>query len=400
MKGEGDIVALSVPFAAGLASGAVFLALPWIRTSVGGSFAAASVAGTALAAALLLLLRERQRAGRSGAESPRGGEGRSRRAWVVTAAVFVLLGFFCALADGVGGRGFVGAEGPSGRLVRVGAVGDEGPVARAAAALRGTVDAVPYPSPATGPLVKALTTGDRSDLDRETVRVFRRSGASHLLALSGLHLGILYLLLLRAGACLGNRPAAKRFRSFLLVAAAGAYTLVTGASPSLVRAFLFILLGETARLLGRPQPLLRIFCGALLLQLAFRPAVIGSVGFQLSYLAMAGLALLYPKLKAWYPAGDRRTDRWNLPRRMWEAMALAISCQVFTAPLVWYHFRTFPPYFLLTNLLALPLTTGLMFLSAACVGLTALGCCPAFLVVLNDRAAVLLLQVLGVIAAM
>ena len=371
MKEGRDISALSVPFAAGVASGAAFLALRFSQ-DIGIVYAAAGIASAVAAAAAVWA-------------------GRCRRTAVV-AVLFGSLGFFCALADGVGGRGLVGAKGPSDRA--------EGPVARAAAALRGTVDAVPYPSPATGPLVKALTTGDRSGLDRETVRTFRRSGASHLLALSGLHLGILYLLLLRAMGVFGNAPAVRRIRGVLLVLLCGAYAAATGASPSIVRAFLFILLGETARLLGRPQPLLRIFCGALFLQLAFRPSVIGSAGFQLSYLAMAGIALLYPKLKAWYPAADRRTDRWNLPRKMWEAMALAFSCQVFTAPLVWYHFRTFPPYFLLTNLLALPLTTGLVVLSAACMGLTALGCCPAFLVALNDRAAVLLLQVLGVIASM
>ena len=397
MKVERDISVLSVPFTAGLALGAAVLALPSMQESFGKVFAAAQLAAALLAVALLgLLWGMPGRSGGSALPSASGGwwermAGRGR-AWLrgpgAVALVFAALGAFCALTDGLGDR-----------------AGAAEPVAprwaeRASSALRGTVDAIPYPSPETGPLVKALTTGDRSGLDRETVRTFRRSGASHLLALSGLHLGILYMLLLRLTAPLGNRPAVRKIRSLVIIVLSGLYAVVTGASPSIVRAFLFILLGETARLLGRPQPLRRIFCGALLIQLTLDPSVITSVGFQLSYLAMTGIWLLFPKLRAWYPSEGAAADRRNLPRRMWEVMALSLSCQVFTAPAAWHYFRTFPKYFLLTNLLAMPLTTVLMVLSVASIFLTAAGCCPSFLILLNDRAATLLLHVLGIIASM
>lgn len=400
MKGERDIATLAVPFAAGLVSGAAVLALPYMQNTVGRVYSAARIAAVLLAVLLLGLLWSVARPATSGEETERPdgirAERRTARIRVRLrerlrgpAAVMVLfgvLGCFCALTDGLGDR----------------AAEDAAPewAERAAAALRRTAGAVPYPSPATGPLVKALTTGDRSGLDRETVQVFRRSGASHLLALSGLHLGILYMLLLRLTAVFGNRPSVRLIRGISVIVLSGLYALVTGASPSIVRAFLFILLGETARLLGRPQPPLRIFCGALVLQPALDPSVITTVGFQLSYLAMAGIYLLFPRLRAWYPSEGFSADRLNLPRRMWELMALALSCQAFTAPLAWFYFRTFPKYFLLTNLLAMPLTTVLMLLSVAVLALTALGGCPAFLVALNDRAAALLLHVLGIIASM
>ena len=104
-----------------------------------------------------------------------------------------------------------------------------------------------------------------------------------------IELGILYLLLLRALQPLGNGLWIRRIWSVLLVLAAFWYTRATGASPSLVRAFLFILLNESARLLQRKVPPLQVLCGALTLQLALQPSVITSVGFQLSYLAMAGI---------------------------------------------------------------------------------------------------------------
>ena len=399
MKGERDIAILSGPFAAGVVSGAAILALPVMQNAVGTVYVFAGVAALLVVLLLgLLWSNARPAAPGDGAVGPDGIRAERRAAGIrvrlrerlrgpaAVAILFGLLGCFCALTDAAGDS----------------AAEDAAPewAERAAAALRRTADAVPYPSPATGPLVKALTTGDRSGLDRETVQVFRRSGASHLLALSGLHLGILYMLLLRITALFGNRPAVRRTRGLLLIVLSGLYALVTGASPSIVRAFLFILLGETARLLGRPQPPLRIFCGALLLQLALNPSVIATVGFQLSYLAMAGIYLLFPRLRAWYPSEGPSADRRNLPRRMWELMALTLSCQAFTAPLAWFYFRTFPKYFLLTNLLAMPLTTGLMLLSVTVLALTALGCCPAVLIALNDRAATLLLHVLGIIASM
>ena len=416
MKEERDIAGLSLPFTAGLATGVAVLALPFMQNVAGRVYVAVQVSAGLLAVALLGLLwgisgRTAMPSAGPASAGPTSAIGRSggaallpaaggwlervasrSRVWLrgrgAVALVFAALGAFCALADGAGDRaGAAEAAMPAW-------------AEQAAAALRRTADAVPYPSPGTGPLVKALTTGDRSGLDPETVQTFRRSGASHLLALSGLHLGILYMLLLRLTSVWGGSPFVRRFRGILIIVLSGIYALVTGASPSIMRAFLFILLGETARLLGRPQPLPRIFFGALTLQLALNPSVIATVGFQLSYLALAGIWLLFPKLRAWYPSERAGADRWNLPRRMWELMALSLSCQIFTAPAAWLYFRTFPKYFLLTNLLAMPLTTVLMILSVACIILTALGCCPSFLILLNDRAATLLLQTLDIIASM
>ena len=105
---------------------------------------------------------------------------------------------------------------------------------------------------------------------------------------------------------------------------------------------------------GRRRRSVNVFCAALTVQLAVSPTVVGSLGFQLSYLAMLGIVLVFPRLEAWYPDGRRRDP----VRRIWSAVALTLSCQLFTAPLVWVRFHSFPKYFLLTNLGALPLTEG------------------------------------------
>ena len=295
---------------------------------------------------------------------------------------FLALGAFCALADA-----FPGAETATFLERWAANLGDR---------VKVFIDSIPFPSEGTAPLLKALLTGDRSGLSRDTVRVFRESGGAHLLALSGLHIGILYLFLSRLLWPLGNSPRARRIRYIITVLAAGLFTLATGASPSIVRAFLFILINETSRLTGRPRNALRVLSTALLIQLVLHPSAITSVGFQLSYLAMAGIFLLYPRLETWWPKGPRIDPL----RKVWQAAALSISCQVFTGPLAWYRFHTFPTYFLITNLLAMPVTTLLMGSAVTTLVLQGLGCCPAILIRLTDALCSALVWVLSIISSM
>jgi len=295
---------------------------------------------------------------------------------------FLLLGAFCAFTDA-----FPGAD----RVTFL-----ERWTSAWAERLRAFIDGIPFPSESTAPLLKALLTGDRSGLSQDTVRVFRESGGAHLLALSGLHIGILYLLLSRLLWPLGNSPRARRVRYALIVLAAGLFTLMTGASPSIVRAFLFIFLNETARIACRPRDPLRILSTALLIQLVLSPSAITSTGFQLSYLAMAGIFLLFPILEGWYP----KSARFDPVRKIWEAAALSISCQVFTGPLAWFRFHSFPTYFLLTNLLALPLTTLLMGSAVTALVLRGIRGCPGFLLHATDWLCQALVWILQVISSM
>lgn len=337
--------------------------------------------------------------------------------------LFLTAGVFCAATS---------------TLTSLGAVAGKPLFAGLAADFRSMISSIPFPHEGTAPLVNALLTGDRSSLDDSVMNSFRDSGASHILALSGLHLGIIYGILLKVTSIFGKHPTVKAVRSLIIISLCGIYTLATGASPSLVRAFLFILVNETARLTHRSNNPLRVYCAALFIQTAINPQVISSTGFQLSYLAMAGIFLLYPALKKWYPqevaAGDMLVEKgagltesdgleggmidngccrarrcqtsWMktivsaAPRKIWDAAALTISCQVFTGPLAWWKFGTFPKYFLLTNLLSLPLTSAVMLLSVSTSVLFAIGICPDFLISLTDSSASLLLFIMKVISSM
>ncbi|MBO4466196.1 MAG: ComEC/Rec2 family competence protein [Bacteroidales bacterium] len=262
--------------------------------------------------------------------------------------------------------------------------------------VRGLIDSIPFEDGRTGPLLRALMTGDRSGLDRETVSAFRRSGASHLLALSGLHLGIIALFIRYLLMILGNSRPAEIVRAVLLVSFCLAYTIACGASPSLVRALLFIILQQLAALSPgrRCLPADRL-CIAGTIQLALDPGAISSVAFQLSYLAMLGIVFIVPRLEAWYPS-TRLSARIDPLRRIWKGAAVAIACQVTTAPVALLRFGYFPQYFLLTNLLAMPVCGVLLPLAL----LTLLLGCPPPLVWITDKTATLLLYVLEIIAAL
>lgn len=259
------------------------------------------------------------------------------------------------------------------------------------------IDSLDFRHESTGPLVKALLTGQRSDMDKNIVEWFRASGASHILALSGLHLGVIYGILRRGLSLFGNSCPASIIRSMIIIGISALYVLITGASPSIVRAFLFITIRELSRLLpGRRHSDRNTYCTALTIQLCICPTVISSIGFQLSYLAMLGIFSLFPVLDSWYPP----SPRFNPLRKMWSAMALSISCQVFTAPLVWLRFHNFPKYFLLTNLIALPITGALITSASFTILLAAFGLYPEMAKGLTDLLGQALITCLNIISSM
>ncbi len=349
---EKDIVAISIPFTAGVAMAAV-----WPP----GGISPFWIAGGSCVGVSLLLF----------------AYGRLRPYTGTVLALFWLLGVFAFNSDSL--------VFPAGRPAWP-------PAQRALAALLRAIDAGGLPHPETGALLKALLAGQRGGLDPETVRIFREAGASHLLALSGLHLGLLYGILQRLLSPLGHSRPAQLLRSAACVGASFFYLLMTGAAPSLVRAFLFICFNELSRLMpGRRRRPLNIFCAALVLQLTLTPDVIRNVGFQLSYLAMLGIQLVYPVLSSWYPPSSPRDP----VRRLWNTLALTLSCQLFTAPLAWLRFGTFPRCFLLTNLGGLPLTEAFLLTALP----TLLPGCPDGIKNLADYFGQALLSFLGTVAS-
>ncbi len=289
---------------------------------------------------------------------------------------------------------------------------------RCCISLQKCIDSIPFRREETAAIIKALLTGEKADIPTEIRTAFRESGASHILALSGMHLGIIYGIINKGLGIIGNRPKAKFIRALLTVLACGFYTLAVGAGESIVRAFIFITINETAGLTLRYRSLKQTLLVALILQLCFSPLSISSVSFQLSYAAMAGIAFIHPWLKDFWPDdGDRRglfsikgtagpkganggPGRRGLFGKLWDSASMSISCQITTAPIAWYYFKTFPVNFILTNLLAIPLTCLIIPASILCTILHSVGICPEIILNLTEGLVRGLTWSLSVIASM
>jgi competence protein ComEC len=192
-------------------------------------------------------------------------------------------------------------------------------------------------------LAKALLLGDKSQLSHETRESFGNAGAMHVLAISGLHVGIIMYVLffvLKGMSKWISRRSAVLITLILLWLFAG----VTGGSPSVVRATLMFSLLLIGQQWGRAaHPMNILFFSAFVL-LLWNPLLLFDIGFQLSYGAMLGIFIFFERIQSLV-----RTRNWLL-NKAWDGTALGISAQLFTIPLVLYHFHQFPNYFWLTNL--------------------------------------------------
>lgn len=267
--------------------------------------------------------------------------------------------------------------------------------------MRNAIDDIPFRNEETGELIKALITGERRGIPEDIAEAFRKSGASHILALSGLHLGIIHSMIKGGLSIMGNSIPIKKMRSILTILICGFYTLATGAGASISRAFLFIVIGEYAAIRRIRFPLTIIMMTAMTIQLCISPDSMKDVGFQLSYAAIAGIALIFPILRGFWP-GDRMKDSvlTKCARWIWDSASMSIACQLTTGPIAYYYFKSFPIHFILTNMIAIPLVTVTIPISLATLALSCLGWLPPILLRFTEWMITLLSDALEIISQM
>ena len=198
-------------------------------------------------------------------------------------------------------------------------------------------------------VLAALTVGDKEELSDDIVETYSVSGASHVLALSGLHIGFLYALLLFV-----LRPLWRRWRRLkpllllLLVLFLVSFAFFTGLSSSVVRSVIMFSLLAFAGLQPEKPLTLNTLAATAFLMLLCKPVWLFDVGFQLSFSAVAAIVLVQPKLYALWKVDNR------FLRYLWGLMTVSMAAQLGTAPLVIFYFSRFSTHFLLTNLWELP----------------------------------------------
>ena len=201
-------------------------------------------------------------------------------------------------------------------------------------------------------VIAAMTLGDKSYLSRQTRDLFNLSGGAHVLALSGLHLGIIYAVLTLL-LPLGRRR--KWLSQALILTAIWTYTLIVGMGASVVRAAAMLSVLSVGMVLSRGRASLNTLSLAVIVMLSADPMSLWDVGFQLSFMAVLGILLFYRFLFGLVPV------RHRLTRTLWGMTAVSLTAQVGTAPLVMYYFGRFACYFLLTNTIVVPAATIIVY---------------------------------------
>lgn len=212
-------------------------------------------------------------------------------------------------------------------------------------------------------MIRALTVGDKSGLSRDIKAGYRKIGAAHLLALSGLHVGIIYKLMDGLLFFLSGSFFLKRLKSCVILVLIWAFVFMSGFSSSIAWAAVMITVYEISVAFHTGKDGLTSLGISALMIAIFNPESPRQLSFQLSFCACLAIFSIYPRLSGRLATSSR------LLRYVWQSLSLAIACQIGPAPLSLLVFGTFPRYFMVTNLLTVPLVGGIMYLAAASLAL-------------------------------
>ncbi len=204
-------------------------------------------------------------------------------------------------------------------------------------------------------IFSALFLGNRVYLDEGTRHSWANAGAIHVLAVSGLHVGIIYIILSSFCRALFRNRKYSIAGTLIVVLVLWLYACFTGFSVSVLRAvtmFTFIAVGKSV---FRYVNIYNIIAASALLILIVDPKQLFTVGFQLSYLAVTGIVTFYPYLYVLV-----QSNNWFIDK-IWQLTCVSITAQLSTFPLTIYYFHQFPVLFILTNLIIIPLATFIIY---------------------------------------
>ena len=205
-------------------------------------------------------------------------------------------------------------------------------------------------------VASTLILGYRADLDEEILSYYAKTGTIHALSVSGMHVGLIYVVLNWMLSFLDRNNFLRLLKLLFTLLLIWSYTVLTGISPPVLRAAIMISCFIIGKGINRSSDGINILAFSAFMILIYDPYVIWDVGFQLSYIAVLGLILLQPILERWV------TFKHLFFRKIWSAISISIAAQLFTFPLSIYYFHQFPVYFLLSNLFIIVPVTVIMYL--------------------------------------
>jgi competence protein ComEC len=204
-------------------------------------------------------------------------------------------------------------------------------------------------------LAEAMLIGYKEDLDKSLLQSYSNTGVVHIIAISGLHLGLIYWLLLWLCKLPGKWRLNKYLQPVIIIAGLWLFSCMAGASPSVLRSAVMFTCLVIGQHMHRRTAIYNTLAASAFLLLCYDPFWLWDAGFQLSYAAVLSLAIFMQ------PIYNLLYFQHKIADTIWKATAVTLAAQVLTVPVAVYHFHQFPNLFLIANLLAVPLSGIILF---------------------------------------
>ena len=213
-------------------------------------------------------------------------------------------------------------------------------------------------------IAEALLIGYTNDLDKDLVQAYSNTGVVHIIAISGMHLALIYVLLVWLFGKIPLINRSKLLQLILILTSLWLFSILTGASPSVLRAavmFTFIAIGKTY---FKQASIYNSLAASAFVLLCYNPYYLWAVGFQLSYLAVLGIVIFQKPLYNCFYIKNKWVDK------TWQLISVSTAAQLLTFPVCIYYFHQFPNLFLISNLIAVPLSAIILYAEIALITLS------------------------------
>jgi competence protein ComEC len=227
-------------------------------------------------------------------------------------------------------------------------------------------------------VASALILGQNDMLDNETRQAYSGSGVTHILSVSGLHVGVIFIIINFLLGFMKKEGKQLYLKTFIILITIWAYALLTGMSPPVMRSaamFTFISLGNASK---RYVHIINSLAVSAVLLLLIDPLMISNIGFQLSYLAIIGIVFINK------PIANLLNPQNKIVDQIWSLIAVSLAAQIATAPLTMLYFHQFPAYFIPANLIAIPLSFLAIYSGVAVLATAAIPVISNFLGILTN----------------
>ena len=239
----------------------------------------------------------------------------------------------------------------------------------------------------------ALILGQKQEISSEIKQDYQYSGVTHVLSVSGLHVGFIMLFILFVLKPVPNTKKGSLLKLTTIIISLALFAIVSGLSPPVLRSvvmFSFLAIGSH---LHRNSNTYHTLLVSILLILLFEPYFLFDAGFQLSYIALFSILWLQPLLKnIWLPKN-------KIVKYIWEALTVSFAAQIGTFPICLYYFHQFPALFFVTNILILPVLSFIMIVGIVVMLISVFISCPIIIIKIFEKSIFLLNQIIHYVAS-